>query len=80
MIDIDVHKANYDNYSKKQLLRIIGELQDKTYRLEKALDKACNELYINTLFIKDLGVATIGLEKDSFNKKDWREWCLEDVE
>ena len=80
MIDIDVHKANYHVYSKKQLLRIIGELQDKTYRLEKALDKACDELYRNTLFIKDLEAATIGLEKDSFNKKDWKEWCMKDVE
>lgn len=74
MIDIDVHKANYHDYSKKQLLRIVGELQDKTYRLEKALDKACNELenYASSYESPWCG--------RPFTKDQWKEWCMKDGE
>ena len=73
MIDIDVHKANYHDYSKKQLLRIIGELQDKTYGLEKALDKACNELenYASSYESPWCG--------RPFTKNQWKVWCMKNV-
>lgn len=81
MIDIDVHKANYHNYSKKQLLRINGELQDKTYRLEKALDKACD--YLERVNIQDCNVFD---EYDdipdiaySFDENQWKEQCMKNV-
>lgn len=75
MIDIDVHKANYHNYSKKQLLRIIGELQDKTYRLEKALDKACNELdFLNCRLLDHCN------KYNRVDANEWREWCMKVVE
>lgn len=71
MIDIDVHKANHHVYSKKQLLRIIGELQDKTYRLEKALDKACDEL-------EKWDIRNFDNPDISITKEEWKEELLQD--
>jgi hypothetical protein len=46
--------------------------RDKCKKLEKALDKACNELV-------ELDEITVQ-ERESYcwNKEEWKEWCLKD--
>ena len=50
----------------------ISHYEKKIEVLEKALDKACEELE-NLSYVKGLG--QVGK-----NFKEWKEWCLKDVE
>lgn len=66
----NLSKMNLKELSKKQLIRIIYSLQqDECFQhmimLEKALDKACEEL----------------AHRDNqliMNIEEWKEWCLKD--
>lgn len=61
------------------LLARIQELEEENKKLERALDKACEELYETTLFIKSLN-ATLGFKKDKYTKDDWKEVFMKDDE
>lgn len=61
------------------------ELEKKIERLEKALDKACEELEdldrchayeINKQIVEKKGYNTITFYYQ--NKDEWKEWCMED--
>ena len=56
----------------KQLINEHFEIVKEKECLEKALDKACEELE-NLSYVKGLG--QVGK-----NFKEWKEWCLKDVE
>lgn len=66
----NLSKMNLKELSKKQLIRIIYSLQqDECFQhiimLEKALDKACEELaYKDNCLIMSI--------------EEWKEWCLKD--
>lgn len=79
---IDVYKANYHDYSKKQLLRIIDELQNKIYKLEKALDKACEMLSSNvTTKVHEYDeYGEFDYEIPDKTKNEWKEEMLQDGE
>lgn len=66
----DLSKMNLKELSKKQLIKIIYSLQKEECfqnmtMLEKALDKACEELAYRDNHL----VMTI---------EEWKEWCLKD--
>lgn len=71
----DLSKRNLKELSKNQLIRIIYSLQKEVcfqnmIMLEKALDKACEQL-------ENLSYVT-GLGQVGRNFKEWKEWLLED--
>lgn len=56
----------------KQLIYEHFEIIKEKERLEKALDKACEELSIHTYTKHEF------LGEHGMNKDDWKEWCLKD--
>ena len=68
----NLSKMNLKELSKKQLIRIIYNLQKEEcfqnmIMLEKALDKACEELaYRDNRLIMSI--------------EEWKEWCMKDVD
>ena len=68
----------------EELLKYIHRLEVRNYKLEKALDKACNTLedleYHYCMF--DLDYAESNLYhrgKMSRDKDEWKEWCLNEI-
>lgn len=64
-------------------MRILKQLIDKHFEiikekecLEKALDKACKELYDNQMSEAGIDEELHGIHPNFINAEEWKEWCM----
>lgn len=66
-----MRKYSKNDFSKKELMIIIEKLQNENKKIEKALDKACDEL-------AKQNDGEYWKKSESFEtKEEWKSWCFE---
>ena len=68
------------NCKKGELLDIVGVMYYANKGLNKALDKACEELNEWCLSCGGIDEELHGVYPNFKTKEEWKEWCLKDVE
>ena len=73
----DMRKYSKNDFSKKELMRIIEKLQNENKKLEKMIDKAC-ELIIEAVS-QDCTIFDEVIEEEYIWRTEideWKEWCM----
>lgn len=72
----NTYSISFNLKEAKELLKYINRLEVRNYKLDKALDKACDELesYDYQANLKPYQYDT----DDYKTSKEWKAWCLED--
>lgn len=63
--------ANFDT-----LVKLYDSLLIEKEKLEKALDKACKELYDNQMSEAGIDEELHGIHPNFINAEEWKEWCM----
>ena len=84
-----MRKYSKNDFSKKELMRIIEKLQNENKKIEKELDKACDvivelndctnlssEKYGHCPFEKKCNNGLWHASNCISNKENWKEWCM----
>ncbi len=79
----NLSKMNLKELSKKQLIRIIYSLQQyecfqHMIMLEKALDKACEQLESLSYENNMMKASPYAYDCDYTKEEEWKEWCMKD--